>query len=151
VADHLNRLFPFDTLTEQFATLMYGILDVSTGEFRYVSAGHPGPIHVPAGGTPVIVASPGFPIGVAEEAYCECSVTLGAGDRLYLYSDGVPDAMNATGGRFGNARLLASIGGSIARSLGNGIESLLEEIRRWRGTTVAQDDVSIVATELAAV
>ena len=149
VADHLNRLFPFDPLTQQFATLVYGILDGSTGEFCYVSAGHPGPIHVPAGGIPAVVTSPGFPIGVADETYCECSVTLGPGDRLYLYSDGLPDAMDATGERFGDARLLEFIRASGARPLGNGISSLLEEIGRWRGTAVAQDDVSILAVELA--
>ncbi len=90
VADRLNRLFPYDTATEQFATLMYGVLDVSTGDFRYVSAGHPGPIHLPAAGPPVILASPGFPIGLAEEPYEERCIHLKAGDRLYLYSDGFP-------------------------------------------------------------
>jgi sigma-B regulation protein RsbU (phosphoserine phosphatase) len=48
VAARLNRLFPFDSSTEQFATMVYGILDVATGEFRYVSAGHPGPVHLPS-------------------------------------------------------------------------------------------------------
>ena len=60
VADRLNRLFPYDTATEQFATLMYGVLDVSSGDFRYVSAGHPGPIYLPAGGPPVILQTRDF-------------------------------------------------------------------------------------------
>ena len=47
VADRLNRLFPFEPATEQFATLIYGVLDVATGEFRHVSAGHPGPYIFP--------------------------------------------------------------------------------------------------------
>src|SRR4051812_49065314 len=64
VADELNRLFQFDRVTEQYATLMYGIVDLSTGNFRYVSAGHPGPLHVPANGPPVILESPGSPIGM---------------------------------------------------------------------------------------
>src|SRR5207248_84420 len=71
VADRLNQLFPYDLATEQFATLMYGVLDVATGEFRYVSAGHPGPLHLPAGGPPALLESPGFPIGLAGEAYGE--------------------------------------------------------------------------------
>src|SRR5688572_19778613 len=64
VAARLNRLFPFDPATEQFATLVYGVLDAATGEFRYASAGHPGPVHLPAGADPVILASQGFPIGL---------------------------------------------------------------------------------------
>ena len=39
VAARLNRLFPFDPATGQFATMVYGILDTAIGEFRYVSAG----------------------------------------------------------------------------------------------------------------
>ena len=61
VAARLNRLFPFDTATEQFATMVYGILNAATGEFRYVSAGHPGPVHLPSGADPVILESQGFP------------------------------------------------------------------------------------------
>ena len=90
VADRLNQLFPYDTTTEQFTTMVYGVLDTSTGEFRYVSAGHPGPVYLPAGAGPVILESSGSPIGLAEDAYGERSVRLAAGDRLYLYSDGVP-------------------------------------------------------------
>ena len=108
VAAHLNRLFPFDSATEQFATMVYGILNAATGEFRYVSAGHPGPVHLPRGTDPVILESPGSPIGLATEAYEERLIRLEYGDRLYLYSDGVPDAMNPTGQPFGNAQLLSS-------------------------------------------
>ena len=46
VAARLNRLFPFDSITGQFATMVYGILNVARGEFRYISAGHPGPVHL---------------------------------------------------------------------------------------------------------
>jgi sigma-B regulation protein RsbU (phosphoserine phosphatase) len=151
VADRLNRLFPYDTATEQFATLMYGVLDVSTGDFRYVSAGHPGPLLLPADGPPVILESPGFPIGLAEEAYAERCVHLAAGDRMYLYSDGFPDAMNACGERFGETRLLEAIDRGRAEPLRVGLANLLEEIAQWQGGERPQDDISILAVELAAV
>jgi sigma-B regulation protein RsbU (phosphoserine phosphatase) len=151
VADRLNRLFPYDTGTEQFATLMYGVLDVSTGDFRYVSAGHPGPLLLPADGPPVILESPGFPIGLAEEAYAERCVHLAAGDRMYLYSDGFPDAMNACGERFGETRLLEAIDRGRAEPLRVGLASLLGEIARWQGGERPQDDISILVVELAPV
>jgi sigma-B regulation protein RsbU (phosphoserine phosphatase) len=150
VADGLNRLFPYDTATEQFATLMYGVLDVSTGDFRYVSAGHPGPIYLPVGGPPAILQSPGFPIGLADEAYSECHVQLKAGDRLYLYSDGLPDAMKPNGERFGDARLLDSIGHGRIEPLRKGIAILLDEIARWQGGARSQDDISVLAVEVTA-
>lgn len=148
IADRLNRLFPYDTATEQFATLMYGVLDVSSGDFRYVSAGHPGPIYIPVGGPPVILQSPGFPIGLAEEAYGESRIQLKAGDRLYLYSDGLPDAMKPGGERFGDARLLDSIGQTRAEPVREGIAMLLEELSQWQKGEKPQDDISILAVEV---
>ncbi len=150
VADRLNRLFPFDSATEQFATMVYGVLDASGGEFRYVSAGHPGPVHLPAGADPVILESHGFPIGLAEDAYEERSVRLGAGDRLYLYSDGVPEAMDAAGAQFGDARLLEAIGRGRTEPLREGVAELLGAVERWRGAASAQDDISILAVEMSA-
>jgi phosphoserine phosphatase RsbU/P len=149
VADRLNRLFPYDTATEQFATLMYGVLDVTTGSFRHVSAGHPGPLHLPAAGPPVILESPGSPIGLAEDAYGERCVHLAGGDRLYLYSDGLPDAMNPAGERFGDARLSEAIGRGRGLPLAEGIASLLGEIAQWYGGGRPQDDISILAVEVA--
>src|SRR3954468_10595715 len=143
VAARLNRLFPFDSATEQFATLVYGILDAATGEFRYVSAGHPGPVHLPAGGDPVILEGRGSLIGLAEDAYEERSVRLGAGDRLYLYSDGVPEAANPAGELFGDGRLLEAIGRRRSEPLHEGPNALLGEIARWRGSERPEDDISL--------
>jgi sigma-B regulation protein RsbU (phosphoserine phosphatase) len=150
VADRLNQLFPFDAATGQFTTMIYGVLDVVTGEFRYVSAGHPGPVHRPAGAGPVILESDGFPLGLAEDAYEERSVCLAAGDRLFLYSDGVPEAMDPVGEQFGYARLLQAIGRDRFEPLQEHVAALLEEIERWRGTASAQDDIAILAVEVSA-
>ena len=149
VAARLNQLFPFDGATEQFATMVYGILNALTGEFRYTSAGHPGPVHLPSGANPVILESQGFPIGLADKPYEERSVRLGAGDRLYLYSDGVPEAMNPAGVQFGDARLLEAIGQGRSRPLQGAIATLLEEIVRWHGSERLQDDISILAVEVS--
>ena len=148
VAARLNRLFPFDSSTEQFATMVYGILNVATGEFRYASAGHPGPVHLPAGQDPLILQSQGFPIGLADDTHEERSVHLGAGDRLYLYSDGVPEAMGPGGTQFGDARLLETIGQSRSEPLHQSVVTLLGEIGRWHGSKRFQDDISILAVEM---
>jgi sigma-B regulation protein RsbU (phosphoserine phosphatase) len=149
VAAHLNRLFPFDSAITQFATLLYGVLNAATGEFRYVSAGHPGPVHLPRNGEPVILESTGSPIGLADDAYEERSVQLGGGDRLYLYSDGAPEAMDSDGKAFGEAQLLATIGQRRSELLDDGVAGLAESIVRWRGVETPQDDISILAVEFS--
>jgi sigma-B regulation protein RsbU (phosphoserine phosphatase) len=150
VAAHLNRFFPFDSATTQFATLLYGVLNTATGEFRYVSAGHPGPVHLPHDGVPVVLESEGSPIGLADDAYEERLIQLAAGDRLYLYSDGVPEAMDANGKPFGEARLLAAIDQDRSKLLTDGVETLADSIARWRGSEKPQDDISILAVEFSA-
>ncbi|HUQ68456.1 MAG TPA: SpoIIE family protein phosphatase [Planctomycetaceae bacterium] len=150
VLSHLNRLFPFDSASAQFATMLYGILNTSTGEFRYSSAGHPGPVHLPKDDGPTMLESQGFPIGLGEEAYVERSVRLGTGDRLYLYSDGVPELTDSAGQLFGNARLMAAISERRVQSLQESLATLLLEFERWRGAEKPHDDVSILAIELAA-
>jgi sigma-B regulation protein RsbU (phosphoserine phosphatase) len=149
VAARLNRLFPFDPATEQFATMVYGILNGATGEFRYVSAGHPGPLHLPSGADPVILSNPGSPIGLGVDAYEERSVRLRSGDRLYLYSDGVPEAMNTAGKQFGDTRLLDVIREGRSKSLGEGVTALVGEIARWHGSERPRDDISILAVEVS--
>ncbi len=149
VAARLNQLFPFNESTEQLTTMVYGILNTATGDFRYVSAGHPGPVHLPARADPVILKSEGFPIGLANEVYEERSVLLNAGDRLYIYSDGVPEAMNPTGELFGYTRLLEAIAQGRSKPLQENVAILLDTITKWHGTAKPQDDISILAVEVS--
>jgi sigma-B regulation protein RsbU (phosphoserine phosphatase) len=148
VAARLNQLFPFDPETSQFATMVYGILDVTTGDFCYVSAGHPGPVHLPSRGSPAVLPSDGFPIGLGNDLYEERSVRLGAGDRLYLYSDGVPEAMDPAGELFGTTRLLEGIKQGQSKPHREGLDILLRSVTTWMGTGRAQDDLSILAVEI---
>jgi sigma-B regulation protein RsbU (phosphoserine phosphatase) len=150
VAARLNRLFPFDPATEQFATLVYGVLDAATGEFRYVTAGHPGPVHLAAGAAPVALASPGFPIGLADDAHAERTVRLAAGDRLYLYSDGIPEAMSPAGEPYGHARLMATVERGRSVPLASAVAALQAEVEHWCRPAGPRDDMSIVAAELSA-
>ena len=149
VADRLDRLYPFGTATEQYATAMYGILDVPTGDWHYVSAGHPGPLLVPAAGPAVMLRSPGFPIGLAEEPYAERSIRLAPGDRLYLYSDGLTETMTRDGEQFGAARLMQAIEHGRDAPLQAGIARLLTQIDHWQGGHRPHDDISILAVEVS--
>ncbi|MBA4031218.1 MAG: hypothetical protein C0478_10070 [Planctomyces sp.] len=148
VAHHLNKLFPFDSATGQFATLVYGVLNTAAGKFRYVSTGHPGPIHLPKVGQPVILESRGTPIGLAEGEYEyeERSVHLGEGDRLFLYSDGIPEAMDPSGTLFGNSRLLDAITRGRSQSLEECVGNLSRAVTEWYGGEKPHDDLSILGT-----
>jgi sigma-B regulation protein RsbU (phosphoserine phosphatase) len=147
VADELGRRFPFDPSTMQYFTMIYGVLDVITGEFQYVSAGHPGMAYLPADGPPHIIDAPGYPIGLAPFPYESHSVTLRPGDRLYLYSDGIPEAMNAGDVLYGAGRMLSGLERGRSATLDRSVAGLLDDIRSWRGDAELRDDMSLLAVE----
>ena len=63
--------------------------------------------------------------------------------------NGVPEAMDAGGQQFGNARLLEAIGKGRTESLKESVESLLGAMTRWHGSERTQDDISILAVEVS--
>ena len=147
VAARLSERFPFDDKTGQFFTLVYGLLDLHTHRLRYVSAGHPGVIHVARQGAARIIEVSGYPIGVAPDEYDEHEVELAPGDRLYVYSDGVPEAMDANDNTFGTDRLLAQLDQMPRQSLDVTLSSLVDRIDHWRGGGRVHDDLSVLALE----
>jgi sigma-B regulation protein RsbU (phosphoserine phosphatase) len=151
IAGHLNQRFPWHPATEQFFTLLYGILSLDTGELRYISAGHPGPVHVPRGaGAAFLPEMPGLPIGVGEAGYREHSVLLQPGDRLYVFSDGLIEATNPDRQPFGKNQLQDALEGARSVPLQDGLSRIWDELERWCGDSRVRDDVSILALELTA-
>jgi sigma-B regulation protein RsbU (phosphoserine phosphatase) len=129
--------------------MIYGILDISTGDFTYVSAGHPGPVHLPFGGSPVILPSDGFPIGLGEDADEERKVHLEPGDRLFLYSDGLPEAMDSSSMAFGEPRLLEAVEAGRSEPIKQSAERLMAEVNAWNGPRHVADDMSVLAFEIS--
>jgi sigma-B regulation protein RsbU (phosphoserine phosphatase) len=150
VAVELNRRFPMDPETNQYFTLVYGLIDRETHEFRYVSAGHPAPAYVPNGMAAALLTTGGLPIGIDENAlYEERVLTLGSGDRLYLYSDGIPEAPSAAGQLFGTRCLLDALDRGRGVPLQQSLSGLVTTVEQWCGGTPPRDDVSVLAVEMA--
>ena len=148
VARRLNAEFPINPDVWQFFTFLGGVLDLSTFTVRYVSAGHPGPVHIPAGGDPVVLEAAGLPIGMFPDAdYTEFVATLGEGDRLFFYSDGVTDAMNPADEDFGQAGLVATLAANHTLPVDRTLRELRAAIGRWRGTDRLDDDLTVLALE----
>jgi sigma-B regulation protein RsbU (phosphoserine phosphatase) len=146
VAARLNQRFPMDR-TRQYFTLVYGVLDTATARFRYVTAGHPAPLYLPAAGPPRAVAGGGLPIGMIEDARYEGeNLRLEPGDRLYFYTDGVIEALDAHEQPFGEARLLSEIARLRDRGLREGLAELADTVSRWCGGDL-RDDVTLLAVE----
>jgi phosphoserine phosphatase RsbU/P len=146
VAERLNRQFPMDR-TRQYFTLAYGVFDPVHGRFSYVMAGHPAPVVLPVSGPPAPLPGRGLPIGMLEHAtFDDEAITLQRGDRLYFYTDGVFESLNAAEQEFGHARLMAEIDRLRNRPLRSGLDEIADLVTDWSGGRL-QDDVSLLAIE----
>jgi sigma-B regulation protein RsbU (phosphoserine phosphatase) len=149
VASNLNALFPMDLETHQYLTILYGIYDIRTRLFKYASTGHPPPIYVPVDGDATILPGEGFPVGfVAGAKYEEHRITLRPGDRLYLYSDGIIEALNRYDEDFGAGRLVKTIQKYRHAPLQETLSEILKSMNQWADNTNLQDDVSMLATQV---
>jgi serine phosphatase RsbU (regulator of sigma subunit) len=95
---------------ERYATAVLGQLDVDTGVFSWINAGHPDPMLL-RGGQLVkeLTCEPALPLGMGALtsglSYRVCEESLQPGDRLLLITDGVDEARTEDGGFFGRDRL----------------------------------------------
>ena len=96
---------------EMFVTVWFGILDIATGKITAVNAGHEYPAVMEAGGQFALLKDRhGFVVGGMENIrYKEYELQLTPGSRLFLYTDGVPEATNSRDELFGTERMLAAL------------------------------------------
>ena len=85
---------------------------------------------------------------IKPSVYEERSIRLEAGDRIYLYSDGIPEAARGDGEQFGGQRLSERLREIFGDDLDDGLPTLLDAVRAWQGGPAFADDVSVLAVEL---
>jgi PAS domain S-box-containing protein len=148
VARELNRRFYVDQDRNPFFTLAYGVLDADRGILSLVRAGHPHPLFVRADGSTRVLRPEGFAVGLfprAEAAVEE--VRFARGDRLLLYSDGLVDATDPSGERFGTARLVDLATRHRTVGLHALVEAIDAAILTFRAGAAFADDVSLLVVE----
>ena len=152
VAAELNRRFQLAAQSGHFCTFLYGVLDVERRTFRYVSAGHPGPVYVsdlsPQASEAQAMAheaSGGIPIGVLEETeYTEEELALELPSQLILYTDGVTETVDVTGEQFGALRVLEVLAEAGACGVADRVQTLRKSLLEFAGAEKQRDDLTIV-------
>jgi anti-sigma regulatory factor (Ser/Thr protein kinase) len=146
VMDNVNGLL-LDAGSEHMATMVFGVLDIETGDFRYVNAGHPPPLVItPEGEARYLDNANGPPVGSLPTArYGEATARLIPGATLLLYTDGLVEDRTVPLEE-GLQRLHdAAIGGP------GDLEAFCSHVmRRVVGTTPCDDDVALLAVQLLA-
>jgi sigma-B regulation protein RsbU (phosphoserine phosphatase) len=145
VALELNRRYPLMEKSRQYLTFLYGIFDLSTLVFRYVRAGHPGPIQITDGCALSHDRGGGIPVGIAEDArYRDDVIALSPGDALVLYTDGVTETLNEDDEEFGLDRVLKTLSNAKGRGISQRLEVLRKRIEEYGKGRRLRDDVTMV-------
>ncbi len=127
-----------------FVTLFYGILDPVTGRFCYANAGHNAPFLVRRDGrVETLPLTGGVAIGVMPDLpYEEHSLTLAVGDTLFLYTDGISEAMDIGGDMFEEARLETVLSTGNQISVDAVIENVTLAVADFVGEAAQSDDIT---------
>lgn len=147
----VSRRLYLRTPPEKYATAFIGQLDPATHELRYTNAGHNPAILVRRSGEVETLPASGPPLGLLPAGnYQGRSLTLGSGDLLLVYTDGLTEACDPEDEEFGLQRLIAVLRANAAKDLGevrDAIEEALDDFAR--GVPYADDRTMLLLRRAA--
>ena len=124
-----------------FVTLFVGILDLKTGRLRYCNAGHDAPYINKS----LLPCEPNLPVGVLPGmSFCEQETMMETGSTIFLYTDGLTEAMNAKRELFGEQRITDIIS-AFTGSTQELIETMAAAVHEFVGDTEQSDDLTMLA------
>ena len=152
----VNKALARDTLDNEFATLWYGVADPTTLRLTYCSAGHDWPwlIRVPKD-RPIAesdcqrLTADGMALGIdPAQVYPKGTTQLAPGDIVVAYTDGLHDAANFEGKRFGGTRLrralLELLTAEPAATAARIVDHIVAQVRQHTGLAGRSDDLTLV-------
>ena len=149
VFTEVNQLLCESNSEELFITAFEGVLDLVTGEFVYVNAGHEMPFICKAGGNfePYKIRAAFVLAGMEGMKYRAGSMMLEPGDKIFQYTDGVTEATNVNNELYGMERL-----GTILNKVKNGtphdiLPAVKKDIDEFVGEAPQFDDITMLCLE----
>ena len=141
-----NDMLSRESFDSMFVTVFYGVYCISTGEVRYVNAGHNPPYLMKADGSVnVLPNSNNICLGVTEKfPYLESTLKLDKGDTLVTFTDGVTEACDCNNELYGETRLeslLATQKGNTAEQVTTAIN---DAVNAHANGAEQSDDITIL-------
>jgi len=132
---------------ELFITTFFGVIDLELGTLTYVNAGHDPPyIMRPNQAPEMIPLTGGIALGVLPGLnYTETTIPLDPDTALYLYTDGVTEAEDASGQQFGRDRLEGQLAEHAPLGPQELMDTILADLRGFSGDAKQFDDITCMA------
>jgi serine phosphatase RsbU (regulator of sigma subunit) len=142
----VNNLLAANNEESMFATAFCAIIDTDTGQLTYSNCGHNAPLLLHRDGTIDQLRSTGPPLAAsASVTFRTAHVRLVAGDRLVLFSDGLPEATNCNGEFFGDARTERTIRENSENNARGLVRGIINKVVEFEGGAARYDDIACVS------
>ncbi|MBO6290558.1 MAG: SpoIIE family protein phosphatase [Alphaproteobacteria bacterium] len=144
IAAVVNNELCLNNKTGMFVTAFLAILNIKTGQLDYVNAGHNSPFYKDKDGYKMMETAHDIVLGGLEGVeYTQHSVQMKAGDRLFLYTDGVSEAQNEQGGFYGENRLLKVLN-SHSQSPEDTLYFVSADVEKFVNGAERSDDITML-------
>ena len=149
VLEKVNNQLCENNDAEMFVTVWLGILEISTGKMKCANAGHEYPAIMRRDGAfQLFKDKHGLVLAGMEGArYREYALELNEGDRLFVYTDGVPEATNAETVLYGTDRMLRALNEAKGSSCRGLLEALHRDVDAFVGAADQFDDITMLCIE----
>lgn len=147
ILTELNDDLCRDNDSGMFVTIFHGILHIPSGTLAYSNGGHNPPYVISPVGAVTLIENPGgMALGVMPKIkYRTKTLSLRPGERLFLYTDGVTEAMDSAGTLFSERRLCEFLQHTHGDSPTELIRSILGELKRFSLDAEQSDDITALA------
>lgn len=142
-----NRQLCYNNEEMLFVTVFMGMLNLDTGEFIYANGGHNAPLVLHENKFEFMDVGKSCMLGIDEDvSFKQQKIVLAPGDIIFLYTDGVTEAMNEGGELFGENYLRDVLNGEdTSESLETLLEHLRQAIKNHAGNAEQSDDITMLA------
>jgi sigma-B regulation protein RsbU (phosphoserine phosphatase) len=149
--NHVNRFLCDHAEVGRYATMFFGILDEG-GKLEFINAGHPSPILMRHGKAEEAFTEGSFPVGLVPEAeFATATLQLEPNDTLFLFSDGVTEAMDPDEQLYGVPRLVGVLQGKDELPLEEIQKTVLESVENFARGARQADDLTMLVVRYRAV
>ncbi|MGD9635770.1 MAG: PP2C family protein-serine/threonine phosphatase [Pirellulales bacterium] len=133
-----------------FVTLFVGVLGPGSSTLRYSSAGHNDPYRTSRDGCfGIVTTAKGRPLGIRKSShYATEHLSVRTGDALFIFTDGITEATDATGGFFSEERLETCLRAHNTSSASEIVEGVMNAVRKFAAGTAQSDDITALAIRL---
>ncbi|MEE9548862.1 MAG: response regulator [Candidatus Binatia bacterium] len=139
----VNDELCLDNSMQMFVTLFLGVLDPMSGELQWCNAGHLVPYVLGRNGIKPLETTQDMPLGIRTSiGYDSTGWTLSNGDCLFLFTDGITEAMDSEGKLFGQERLEEALQAVVREDPSKIVAAVIEKMSEFKDGAAQSDDIA---------